>query len=204
MADAQKFAAIDTKKWFIDYSDLSETEQKWLKNIIPFYTWIRKNLANQLSGLMLMPEAYRVAAKAEEAISLDEFDFSEIPEYMKEMGYLPISRGETGPIMWWPNFPYADLNKIPLYFEEGGLFEGGAVPYLKKGAIMEEFASSAHPIVKTIIQRMTDKNLFKQRDFLDQVDAPLGQIFASSPRIVGFLDNAMKKIGFDGGAASRS
>ncbi|KKK57898.1 hypothetical protein LCGC14_3049880, partial [marine sediment metagenome] len=102
-------------------SDLTEVEQKYLKPLIPFYTFMRKNIANQISGMMLMPDMYRLAAKAEEAVSMDDFDFALVPEYMKEQGYLPVGQGEKGPIMWWPNLPYADLNKIPLMFEGEGI-----------------------------------------------------------------------------------
>lgn len=194
------FAKMDTKKWFIDYSDLTEVEQKVLKKVIPFYTWLRKNVSNQLSGLMLMPEMYRVAAKAEEAIAADDFDFSTVQDYIKELGYLPVGMGETGPVMWWPNFPYGDLNKIPLFFEDTDILSGGLIPRRDKGALLEEFGSSAHPVIKNVIQRLTDKNLFRQRDFLDRVDAPIGQIFSGSPQVVAFLDKAMKMAGYENGA----
>jgi hypothetical protein len=191
---AREFAKIDTKKWFLDYGDLSEVEQKYLKNVIPFYTFTRKNLANQVSGLMLMPDMYRLAAKAEESVSIDEFDYTLVPEYMKQLGYLPVSRGEKGPIMWWPNFPYAELNKIPLFFEDGWL------PQLDPDAVLEEFTSVSHPILKTIIQAMTQKNMFQKRDYLERVEAPeLAQFMADSPVVLNILDTAMRKMGFEGG-----
>jgi len=194
----EQFAKLDTKKWFIDYGDLSEAEQKWLKNVIPFYTWLRKNLANQVSGLMVMPDAYRMAAKVEDAVSLDDFDYSLVPDYMKEGGYLPVSQGETGPTMWWPNLPYGDLNKIPLFFEDG------IVPKIDIGdmgqAIKEEFGSSSNPVIKTVMQSLTQENLFKKRDYLDRVDAPIGAVFSKQPKVVAFLDKAMKAMGFENGA----
>jgi len=194
-AAAKEFAKIDTKKWWIDYGDLSEAEQKYLKNVIPFYTWMRKNLANQVSGLMLMPDMYRLAAKAEEAVSMDDFDYSLVPEYMKEGGYLPIGEGEKGPTMWWPNLPYGDLNKIPVMFGEDGI-----VPELTSGKLLEEFASSANPIIKTIIQGMTQKNMFKQRDYIEDARAPqLFQFFANSPKVLEVLDGMMQRRGFEGG-----
>ena len=195
---AREFAKLDTKKWFLDYGDLSEVEQKYLKNVIPFYSWIRKNVSNQVSGLMLMPDMYRVAAKAEDAVSMEDFNYSLIPEYMKQAGYLPISAGESGPMMWWPNFPYADLNKIPLFFEEeGGLMQ---LPKIDSRALVEEFTSASHPIIKTIIQEATEKNMFQKRDFLERVRAPdLAQLIAGRPKIIAFIDTAMRKMGFDGG-----
>jgi hypothetical protein len=201
-ADAiANFAKIDTKKWFIDYGDLSESEQKYMKQIIPFYTWMRKNLANQISGMMVMPDAYRMAAKVEDAVSIDDFDYSLVPEYMKELGYLPVSEGEEGPTMWWPNLPYGDINKIPLFFEDG------IVPKMDIGAmgeaIKEEFGSSSHPLIKTVMQSLTQTNLFRQRDYLDEVPAPVGQIFAQQPKVVAFLDKAMKAMGFEDGAGIR-
>jgi hypothetical protein len=189
----REFAKLDTKKWFIDYGDLTTFEQEHLKNVIPFYTWIRKNLANQVSGLMLMPEGYRLAAKAEDAVSLDEFDYTLIPEYMKQQNWLPVAAGEEGPTMWWPNFPYADLNKIPLSFE-------GFSPRLNPRAVLDEFVASANPIIKTVAQTATEYNMFRKRGYLDRVPAPLGQVFADSPVVIAFIDGAMKTLGFDKGA----
>jgi len=192
---AKEFAKLDTKKWFLDYGDLSEAEQKYLKNIIPFYSWIRKNTANQISGLMLMPDMYRVAAKAEDAVTSEDFDYSLVPEYMKQAGYLPVSAGERGPMMWWPNFPYADLNKIPLFFEEGGM-----LPKIDPKALLEEFTSASHPIIKTFIQEASQENLFKKREFLDRVAAPdVANLIANKPQVITFIDNALRKMGFDGG-----
>jgi hypothetical protein len=195
---ARNWAKLDTKKWFIDYGDLTEFEQQHLKGPIPFYTWLRKNLANQVAGLMLMPEGYRVMAKIEDAVSIDDFDYTLIPEYMKQANWLPIAQGPEGPTMWWPNFPYADLNKIPLFFEGEGL--EGLIPRPDPGAIVEEFTSAANPLLKTLGQSVTKKNLFKKRDFLDRVPAPLGQIFTNSPKVIEFIDGAMKAIGFENGA----
>lgn len=192
---ARQYAALDTKKWFIDYSDLSEFEQQHLKGVIPFYTWIRKNLANQISGLLLQPEGYRLAAKAEDAVSMDEFDYTLIPEYMKQQGWLPVGQGEEGPTMWWPNFPYMDLNKIPLFWEEGGV-----LPKLDPKSVLEEFTASSHPAIKMLIQEATGDNMFRKREFLDRVPSPVGQVFVNSPLVVAFLDNAMKFMGFENGA----
>jgi hypothetical protein len=190
---AIEFAKLDTKKWFLDYGDLTEFEQQHLAPVIPFYTWTRKNLANQVTGLMMMPDMYRLAAKAEDAISIDDFDYTLVPEYIKQLGFLPVSRGETGPIMWWPNFPYAELNKLPVFFEDGWL------PKIDPQAVLEEFTSAAHPVLKTIMQEISQKNLFRKRDFLDQVEAPeLMQFIADKPVVINMLDNAMRWMGFEG------
>jgi hypothetical protein len=197
----EEFAKLDTKKWFIDYGDLSEAEQKYFKKIIPFYTWLRKNLANQISGLMVMPDAYRVAAKMEDAVTLDDFDYSLIPDYMKKAGYLPIGEGEKGPTMWWPNLPYGDLNKIPLFFEDGVVPKLDAKEFADE--IKEEFGSSVNPIIKTVMQSLSGQNMFRKREYLDQVPAPIGQVFARQPKIIAAIDNIMKRMGFENGAGIR-
>ena len=48
-------AAREVRKAHFDYTDLTEFEQKVMKNIVPFYTWTRKNVPYQLEKLVTRP-----------------------------------------------------------------------------------------------------------------------------------------------------
>lgn len=77
-------AAIATKKVLFDYSELTEVEKKLLKNVIPFYTFMRKNLPLQLESIATNPIRTVMPEKLGSAMmeSLDD----EAPDYQKEAG----------------------------------------------------------------------------------------------------------------------
>ena len=58
--DAEKalfdVAGFEMKKSLFDYSDLSKFERNFMKRVIPFYTWSRKNIPAQLQGLVKNPQ----------------------------------------------------------------------------------------------------------------------------------------------------
>lgn len=196
---ALEFASQDTKRWFIDYGNLSEAEKK-ISKMVPFYTWLRKNLSNQLTGMVMMRDMYTLIPKATKAITQDEgFDYDLQPEWQKNLGMVPVGRDEeTGEwMMFFPNFPYVDINKIPVSFGKDGVrFEWGQV--------RDEILSSAHPTVKSIVEVMYNKNSFKRRDMLDRVKAPgLVQFFSKAPGMIGVLDGFARAMGFEHGIRIR-
>ena len=195
-ASALEWAKLDTQKWFINYNDLTEFERKYLRPVAPFYTWLRKNMANQINGLVMYPGAYALVAKGTEEFTLEGFPMVLMPEWQQNLGYIPVSQDENGQyIMFFPNLPYQDLNKIPLEWEEGAL-----VPRVKGEEFWQELSSNAHPVIKTIVERITNKNTFAQRDYLDQVEAPgLAQFLAKSPWVLGRLDGMMRLAGRENG-----
>lgn len=51
-------AAISTKRYLFDYTDLSLFEQKFMRRVFPFYAWTRKNIPLQIRGLVDSPNQY--------------------------------------------------------------------------------------------------------------------------------------------------
>lgn len=51
-------AVMSVKKYLFDYNDLTSIEKNYLKRIIPFYTWTRKNIPLQLEHLITQPAKY--------------------------------------------------------------------------------------------------------------------------------------------------
>lgn len=193
---ALEYADLETKKWFLDYSDLTKFERKVMKKVIPFYSWVRKNLANQIAGLTLYTQMYSTIPKVRGAIrSDDDFDYSLLPDYMENMGYYPVGQTAAGgTILRWANIPLEDLNKIPITFGEGG-------PQLGAGEILNDVVAAAHPLIKTVLEMATGKDLFRQRDIKATERAPgVLQYLSNSPKAVAFLDGALRMAGFKDGA----
>jgi hypothetical protein len=62
-------AAQRTKKVLFDYGELTQFEQKVMKNVIPFYTFMRKNLPHQLQTLAENPMRITIPEKISQAVS---------------------------------------------------------------------------------------------------------------------------------------
>lgn len=196
--EALEYAAQEAKKWFMDYGDLSEFEKNTLKNVIPFYSWLRKNLANQISAVTLYPEMFSVVPKLEDFFTYEhpEYDPDMIPPWMKQLGMFPTGKLEDGSFrMFNPNFPYQDLNRIPLVWEEGRLF-----PRVTLQEAKEDLISAMHPLVATAMSAATEQgyDFFHKTELGEDAAAPyLMRLFASNPAIMGLIDGIQRARGVE-------
>jgi hypothetical protein len=202
------WAVTEAKKWFIDYMDLSPFEQKVMKNAIPFYTWIRKNLANQIAGMMEFTEMYSMLPK----ISSGGPEGEGIPDYMRNVGYFPIQQilGGKGDVlrMMWPNLPYMDVNKIPLKFEISDA--GIPIPKVEMQEFLNDILSNAHPVLKTIGELIPEEgwDVYYRRPLQEGVTTPevmnkLTRVVAANPQLLQFIDGFLVKIGVEGGLSAK-
>ena len=117
-----------------------------------------------------------------------------MPDYMENMGYYPVGQtAEGGSILRWANIPLEDVNKIPVTFGEGG-------PQFAFQEVLNDVVASAHPLIKTFMEMATGKDIFRQRDIKERERAPgVLQYLNKSPKIVAFLDGALRLAGSSGG-----
>lgn len=200
---ALDWAKNNTKKWFLDYADLSQFEQKVMKSVIPFYTWLRKNTANQIRGLVELTPMYSTLAKELDLMYNKEgVDKEALPDYMRELGYMPSFKVDDDKwAMFWPNIPLYDLNKIPFKFEfnEAGI----PIPVAQgPGEVVKEIAASANPMLKTIVEVVPKEgwHTFYQTPLGTRRRAPgLTQVFKEDSRVIQFLDGLMQSVGIEEG-----
>jgi hypothetical protein len=176
----------------------TEFERRTLKSVIPFYTWIRKNLANQMSAMVELTDMYSLIPKAQGALE-DEDATANLPNYMKEMGYFAMDEKVNDfmgilPISFWPNMPYQDLNKIPVQFEMNDL--GIPIPRFESPwQTVKDILGDAHPALKSVVEIAGDVDLF--------YETPLGKnrkVPGVGGPVLAFLDATKKRItgeGFD-------
>ena len=199
--EAMLFAERNAKKWWLDYADLSTFEQKTMKNIVPFYTWMRKNLVNQLEGILIYPHTFSIFPKTIEAFKYDdpEFDENTIPEWMRDIGIFPVGDmpGEGDlKLMFRPDMPFMDFNLIPLSFEEGRMW-----PKLDPSELKDDIVNAAHPVVKTIASAMTEKgyDFFRKQDLAEDAPAPLFMRFlTNNVDTLQYLDGVLRLSGVEG------
>ena len=205
--NALKYAERKAKKWWLDYSDLTDFEQKVMKNVIPFYTWMRKNIRNQLEGILVYPQTFSIFPKTIDAMTYDDPDFDpeSIPDWMKDLGMFPTGElpgmGDQK-FLFRPDMPFMDLNKLPLIFEEENVFgKERLMPKFDPQELKEDIANSAHPVVKSIMSALTDKgyDFFRKRELEEDAPAPLFLRFLTkNVDVLEKIDGMLRMTGVEG------
>lgn len=193
-------AKLEAKKWFIDYEDLSHFEQTWLKKIIPFYSWLRKNISNQFSA-MATPEMWgRLSAmpKTQNVFEQGELDMTLTPEYMREGGYFRVGADpESGEdVLFFPNIPIMDLNRLPIAFDPDHPFK----PVRQGFSLLKEIADVSNPVFKTVGEQVFGVDIFRERNIRPVEKAErVMNIFMENPLMASLADFAIKALGDDRG-----
>lgn len=137
-------AADKVKEALFDYTALTPFEQNIMRNIVPFYSWSRKNIPFQIKKLIEDPRKFQHINKArlnaQDVVGLDE---NNIPDYMKESFSMPVYGSNGRGKMVGLNLPLGDLTKLsdPLKLAVDGLT----------------------PLIKTPIELATNYNMFYKK-----------------------------------------
>lgn len=107
-------AAFEVKKWHPDGRDMTQFEQKYMRNLVPFYSWIRKSTPLMFETLMTRPAkvmAYpRGMVALQESLGIEGIDITDpfpdnqlFPEWLRGYGIGPIGDPlSDNPISrWW-------------------------------------------------------------------------------------------------------
>jgi len=142
MSDEELFAelqaAASVKKYLFDYEDLTPFERDVMKSVIPFYTWMRKNIPLQIESMFTKPMFgkkglwYMAIPKIKNNLEQMSADFEEVhtPDYFEDMYAirLPIKR-EGKATYLNPNLPFQDLNRMTYRDVIGSLSPAFRLPY---------------------------------------------------------------------------
>jgi len=140
-------AARSVKKFLFDYGDLTTTEQTFMKRILPFYTWTRKNIPLQLEQLVAQPEKYAAIPKVIQSIESgvpDPKSEKYLSQYVKDNIPVKIgtdSKGNTQYFLlgnWLPAAQAIDVLSQPL----------------------DNLIQMATPLLKTPFELWANKSLF--------------------------------------------
>lgn len=104
-------AVSDVYKYHFDYADLSAFERGFLRRVIPFYTWTRKNLPLQLEMMLTNPKIYNRTASLKREIERDAETEDYIPKFIEERFHiqLPFSIGGDSVFMV-PDLPFTEID----------------------------------------------------------------------------------------------
>ena len=142
-----EYAKNESKKWFIDYEDLTAFEKDTMKKVFPFYTWLRRNIANQV-GQIVAVENWPTMALPQKLIRSfkdTSVDMSKMPGYQREEGAVPVGRDNDDNIIFmYSQLPMNDLNKLP--FRSGSTLKEALGNSFD--SFMHTMIDSAHPFLK--------------------------------------------------------
>ena len=178
LEDGGTAASYLTKALHFDYADLSSFERDVLKNIIPFYTWSRRNFPLQFAALLNNPGKFNKLDFAKEELQSqfgangDEDPMADlVPEWMREkMGFVTRFNTAGGPLtIAGPGFesPAFDLNR---YLALGN-------PMEVANSVKREIVSASNPLAKALFEGLTDVDTFTGGKFpAEGVPSPLGEL----------------------------
>jgi len=160
-------------KYMFDYQDLSTSETQIMRRMIPYYTWMRKNIPLQLETLLQDPKVMRNINKL--FISVEGITPSnrrvqdeDMNEFAREWIQLPFTvqgaSGKQEPTFFNPNMPFGDLNKVnPFHPEE----------------MVRDAFTSMSPILKTPIETLANKNVY--------FNSPISRGIGDTDDVPGYL-----------------
>lgn len=143
-------ATMKVKKFLFDYGDLTEFERTVMKRILPFYTWLRKNIPLQMEQLIKQPAKYAGVWHAKEGIESMSAAKEEqyLPEWMREDElYVRL----PNKLYWSPDLPFQDLAKLAL-----------------KDNVFRTLISGTSPLIKGFFEVAANKDIFRGKPLANQ------------------------------------
>lgn len=186
---AAEIAGKRVRKFNIDYGDLTETERKVWKRVVPFYTWMRKNIPLQIEMMMMRPGRQAIVPKglnALETITGMESGgprvegFSAMPAWMKQMSAVYLfgeGQGRNG-VYWKPE------SLLPV-FDIGKLTQGTESMTTN---VIGNAMSNLSPFIRAPIERATGTSLYTGAP----MEGPLPQYSARELLNPSYIQNIMK------------
>lgn len=135
----------NVNKFLFDYGDLTQSEKVWMKRVIPFYTYMRKNVPLQLEMMIDNPFVLRMADKTMEnieAVSEDRVEDADRNEWRRDYIQMPFQiDGQNVGIN--PQLPFQQLDRIAPRKLLGQMSPAIKVPI---EALTGEYAYTGFPI----------------------------------------------------------
>lgn len=173
-----------------DYADLSESERKVLRRVMPFYTFSARNIPLQIKSLVTRPGKFANYQKVREefgkAFGFDESWESKLTEWEQRSAPIPVKwKGKEFTISLGPSgLPLTDLNEMPVS--------------LRPDKAVDEWLSRAGsmvtPFIKTPVELWANFSFFfrdqLERDTSPLVPAPswVGQMPAGFQKLTGYTE----------------
>jgi hypothetical protein len=170
-----KEAGQRVRKFNIDYGDLTPFERNFMKRVVPFYTWMRKNIPLQLETMAMDPGKISVMPKGLRALqnitgqdpNQSVFGLNTVPQWLREMAGVRIAGEGIGRNQLYFNPSIIPSSDIGQYFNAQNPLD-----------VLRTFGASVTPVVRMPIEQATGRMLNsgapvgQMSNYLDQNIAP--------------------------------
>jgi hypothetical protein len=161
-----------------------------MKNILPFYTWSRRNIPLQFNALLSQPGKFNKLGFAKDELQNqfgaegdDELMNDLVPDFMKEkMGFVTRFQTPGGPLtIAGPGFesPAFDLNR----FTPG------------EGELRKEIVSASNPLTKAFIEGMIGVDTFTGQKFPEEPVEIISDLPPVPSKAYNFLKDLVPPLG---------
>ncbi|WP_435018246.1 hypothetical protein TA3x_000201 [Tundrisphaera sp. TA3] len=149
---ASDVAGQATRDLHFDYDALTNFEKKVMRNVIPFYTFSRKNLPAQVSNLVRAPGQATAQLRV---LNSGRDDKGFIPGYLKSAGAIPTGPEQGGVRQFLSSFGTPIEEAFGRFRFQGGL------PDVRGTAL--QVAGMMNPLIKGPLEQLTDTQLHTGR-----------------------------------------
>lgn len=162
-------AVLYVKKYLFDYGDLTDFEKGTLKHLMPFYTWIRKNLPLQMEQMLKTPGKATMLGRALDASSrmlgedLSPEEQAMLPDFaMAGLGIDKLNFGKD------KNGKFRTLLSLGMPIED--------LDKLSKPGM--EFLAALTPPLKYVLEEISGKDFFRSKPLeeLNTISTTNGQL----------------------------
>jgi hypothetical protein len=156
-------AANEVRKWHPDGTDLTYFEEKYLRQVIPFYSWLRKSTPLLVESLVTRPSKNLAYPRGMTALQnmlgiestvADPFPADQLfPEWLRESGIGPIGDPESdNPVVaWWGNL---GRNMIDIEGDPYGYtFVNPSNPFVDQGKTIFGFGGTPRDMLKGLFDQ---------------------------------------------------
>lgn len=178
-------AAKMVKRFLFDYEAISPIERQVISRIIPFWIWRKKNLALTVQEMARTPGRYAAQAKMFYNPAESGPDPNSLPDYLRGSLKIKIQREPKARFITGIDLPVNSA--LDIVFND-------SVERTLAGNV-----SSIHPVLKSIVELSSGRDLFTGRDLYEPVRlGGLGQAIAKMPKPVQEWMEFRKEEGPDG------
>lgn len=163
-------------KFLFDYGDLTNFEKTFMRRLVPFYTWIRKNAPLQIEQMLTNPGAYRFVAKTTNELNKN-VDMNVMPEFMRDWVQLPITNGNDE-IFFNPNMPYGQIQDA-----------GELLNFTDQNTQTRRAVNMLNPAIKVPLELLQNKNYYFDSEIYNEQGEGIGDYLVGQ---TGWFNNAKK------------
>jgi hypothetical protein len=172
-------------KFHFDYGNLTDFERNAGKRVIPFYTWMSRNLPLQMEMMVSNPGKYTAYLHAKRNVEYGSTPDQNKPGFFNELGAMQITNklGKGANNYLTPDLPFITaINQV----------ESLAGAYKHPYTLLED----ASPLIKTPIEVYGHKQIFADLPIDTEKDQPVPNAWTKVPGVIEGLV-ALGKLGRD-------